>query len=193
MKTYFLSVMAASLAGIMMTSCESASKLSNDIQGSWSGAPERLIAGNSTPSSYIPVLTFTKTGNTEGNVNINASISLSESSDNGASISAAGQSTISGTWTATDDDEIYVNLDPTTLNVIVDPDAVTMSSNNITGVNDVATDTLKTAMIPAIKEHMTSAIRYHLLNMGKIDDIKIKNGIMTCEIGEKDYSFRSVK
>ncbi len=111
----------------------------------------------------------------------------------GQTLSAAGQSTISGKWTATDDDEIYLNLDPSTLNVSVDPEGVVMSSAGIDGTPEVATDSLKATMIPGIKARMTSAIQSHMLKITKIDDIKIKNGVMTCEINDKDLNFHAVE
>ena len=193
MKTKFISAMAASLALLSFSSCESSSKLANDLQGSWSGAPEKLIDNEVAPSSYMPVLTFVKTDATKGDVTITAAISMSDANGN-TTLSASGQSTISGTWTATDDDEIYLNLDPSTLNVSVDPDGVVMSSTGVLyGTPEVTTDSLKASMIPAIKTRMTSAIQHHMLNITKIDDIKIKNGIMTCEINDKDLSFHAIE
>ena len=192
MKTKFISAMAASLALLSFSSCESSSKLANDLQGSWSGATEKLIDNEVAPSSYMPVLTFVKTDATKGDVTITAAISMSDANGN-TTLSASGQSTISGTWTATDDDEIYLNLDPSTLNVNVDPDGVVMSSTGVYNTPEVTTDSLKASMIPAIKTRMTSAIQHHMLNITKIDDIKIKNGIMTCEINDKDLSFHAIE
>lgn len=188
----FISTMAASLAILSFASCESSSKLAKDLQGSWSGAPEKLIANQESQSSYMPVLTFVKTDTSKGDIMITTTMSLSDTAGS-ATISAAGQSSISGTWTATDDDEIYVNLNPASLSVSVAPDGVTMSADALTGVSTVTTDSLKASMIPAIQARMTSAIQHQMLSITKIDDIKIKNGIMTCEINDKDLSFHTVK
>ncbi len=193
MNTNLLSGIAISLAVLGLSSCESATRLAKDIQGSWSGAPEKLIENSPSASSYMPVLTFVKTDAANGDITITSTLSISEQTSDTTTISASGQSTISGKWTAADHDEVYINLDPSTLEVTVNPDDVIMTSNPIDGTESTTTGSLQTALTPAIKARMTSAIQSHMLKLVKIDDIKIKNGIMTCEINDRDYSFHAVE
>lgn len=193
MNTNLLSGIALSVAVLSLSSCESATRLAKDIQGSWSGAPEKLIENSPSASSYMPVLTFVKTDAANGDITITSTLSISEQTSDNTVMSASGQSTISGKWTAADDDEIYINLDPSTLDVIVNPDDVIMNSNPIDGTESASSGSLQTTLTPVIKARMKSAIQSQMLKIAKMDDIKIKNGIMTCEINDKDYILHAVE
>ncbi|MDE6491262.1 MAG: hypothetical protein K2L49_08915 [Muribaculaceae bacterium] len=177
-----------------LTACNPEAKLAKDLEGSWTGAPEKLADDANTSATCIPVYTFVRSENESGGtVTIDALISTAGNTASGAigqvSLSASGKATVNGKWRATDDDEIFISLEPTSLQVSVDPEAVEMAFSPLSGNDQPAVDSLKPAMIPVIRTLMTTAMQRKLVELNKIDDIKIKNDIMTCEIGKRDLSF----
>ena len=106
------------------------------------------------------------------------------------SLSASGRATLSGSWRATDDDDVALILDTNTLNVTVDPDAVIMTVNTIGETNQPAIDSLKPQIVNVLQMQMSQAIRNKLMTIKRIDDIKIRHDMMICEINDTDYTFQ---
>lgn len=191
---YLVGILAIACAA---TSCDESKKLAENMQGTWTGAPDKLVDDHASSASYIPVYTFIKDNDKNGGtVMVNALISASGTTDGSNaiatpySLSASGRATLSGTWRATDDDDVALILDTNTLNVTVDPDAVVMSMPNSGENNQPAIDSLKPQIINVLQLQMSQAIRNKLMTINKIDDIKIKHDMMTCEINHTDYTFQ---
>ena len=195
MKTiYFTSILAIACA---LTSCDDSKKLAGQLQGTWTGAPEKLVDDHASTASYIPVYTFIKDNDKSGGtVMVNALITASGTTDGSNaivtpySLSASGRATLSGSWRATDDDDVALILDTNTLNVTVDPDAVIMTVNTIGETNQPAIDSLKPQIVNVLQMQMSQAIRNKLMTIKRIDDIKIRHDMMTCEINDTDYTFQ---
>lgn len=193
MKTKYLLV-SATLIAMGLTACDSETRLAKDLEGSWTGAPQQLVDDANASATYIPVYTFVKSDKEAGGtVTIDALISTAGSTASGTvgqvNMSASGRASVSGKWRATDDDEIVISLEPTSLQVSVDPEAVEMSVNPLSDTTLPAVDSLKPAMVPVVRTMMKTAMQRKFVELNKIDDIKIKNDIMTCEIGKRDLSF----
>lgn len=193
MKTKYL-LFSATMIAMGLTACNPESRLAKDLEGSWTGAPEKLVDESNASATYIPVFTFVKSEKEAGGtVTIDALISTAGSSLSGSigqvSLSASGRASVNGKWRATDDDEIFITLEPSSLEVSVDPDAVEMSVSPLSDTPQPAVDSLKPAMIPVVRTMMTTAMQRKFVELNRIDDIKIRNDIMTCEIGKRDLSF----
>lgn len=196
MKKYLQFLPVIALA-ITTASCDSKARLANDISGSWASSPETLANTTSGSITAINIMEFIKTPGQNGGeltisglLNSNAQLPQSQGIVQPISYSASGVATIQGSWTAHDDDEITVFLDGNTFNINIDPDAVVLDYNLLSGESAPDTTTLKPAVISHIKNEMTNAIRTRFFNTKKIDDIKIKHNMMSCEINDHDVTLR---
>ncbi|MDE5786149.1 MAG: hypothetical protein K2H98_06395, partial [Duncaniella sp.] len=86
-----------------------------------------------------------------------------------------------------DDDEIIITLNPSTLDVKLDPDAQALTSS-ATGLTAEAIDTLKPKLLSMIKDRVAYDLRIKYSSPIRMDDIKITDGkTMKYEINDVDY------
>lgn len=110
-------------------------------------------------------------------------------------VDVAATASIRGRYVAEDDDDddILLHLDPSTLQVNVDPAGVTFSENILTGLQRPTLDSLTMQTVDAWRVLITSAIRDEFYKYQKIDDIKVHHGdMLSCEVADRDYTFRRV-
>lgn len=196
MKKYLQFVPVIALA-ITAVACDSKAQLANDISGSWASSPETLTNTTSGSITSINIIEFIKTPGQNGGeltmsglLNTNAQLPQSQGIVQPISYSASGVATIQGSWDVHDDDEVTVFLDGNTFTIQIDPDAVVLDYNLLSGESAPDTTTLKPAIINHIKNEMTNAIQTRFFNTKKIDDIKIKHNMMSCEINKHDVTMR---
>lgn len=185
----------ALLAGV--SSCNEKSRLADEMTGTWSSAPERLMDNAASSATIVENYTFIRNGNeTGGDVTLSALISVTGSiSGTDAiiqpfSLSAGAIANISGTWSAIDDDEIRLDWNDSTLTVSVDPSAVTISVNNLTGKDIPTVDSLRPQLAESIRAQIKQAVEVRFLGTRRFDDIKIKNGEMKYEVNDADRILR---
>lgn len=193
MKKLFL-MGAIALASLGLCSCDEASKLAEKVDGTWAGAPERLIDSQASSATTLDTYTFTRDGESRGGklrvvslVSTTGSIMGSAAIVQPFSLTAAATAQIDGTWLAIDDDEIQVNLDLRTLQVNVDPDAVVLSSQMLTGATSSAVDSLKPSLVNTIDAQVRQAISNRYLGIKKLDDVEVKGNLLEMEIGHNKY------
>lgn len=181
---------------VTMTSCDSGAKLISELQGEWTGNPERILDSGAASASMVRVLEFTRgAADTEGTVTMTALITVENTMEFNDSIvtplqiSATGTATITGTFQAKDRDELLVSLDATSLNVEVDPQAVQLNYNIISESSAPIIEKLKPGAAILATQQINHAAQSAFTNITEIDDIEIKNNIMTCEISNKDLAF----
>ena len=174
-----------------------------DITGTWVGTPSRVDNITAAASaSATTSLTFSPSAdgkNDHGQIFISSLIDASQpvsqttpSIDEAHEVSVAATAVISGSWTFEDhdDDDIILSLDPASLQVNVDPNGVTFSNNILTQTQQPQLDSLTNATAGMWKKSITDAMKQHFYKLQKITDIKIRNGIMSCEIEDRDFTFR---
>lgn len=173
----FFSTIAVLFGIIAISSCSKTEKFA----GQWLGTPEQImsIRGASDASATVTIdfaPSFDK--KSSGTATISAVIEVEPSFDHLEDYDVAQRATITlnasinGSYTAQDDDDIIVSLDPSSLKVIAENDG------------DLA-DKIRVAATPTIREIFN---RYH-----HIADIKVHHtDIMSCEIDGRDYTFRRV-
>ena len=173
-------------------SCDENARLAREIQGTWTGTPERLNDAENVTSTIVETYTFTpdevnpkaKNGNVTitGNVSSNIPVAVSP-----VSISAAATTSIQGTWTVIDDDEIALVLDPKSLQVKVDPEAVTVSNDIFTDQNIPQVDSLRREVTANIAAQLRRDTEIHYMSVRQLDDVKIKGPILKFEISDIEY------
>lgn len=172
------------------------------IEGTWEAAPTRISVQGAADAYATVTLDFAPAQNarTGGDVNISAVVELTQAVTTPAitidepwEVSVSANALINGTYVYDDgdDDDILLNLDPSTLQVNVDPDGVTYSRNILDGIPASQLDSLNAATADRWRLLITSAIRDEFNKYRKIDDIKIHhNDMMSAEINDQDYTFR---
>ncbi len=177
----------------VLGSCDDASYLAKNIEGTWSGAPARVPVRSDFDITATDTYNFTRDQGTKGgNVIITSMLSAqvpmaqSDSAMAGYNISAAATATISGTWDIIDDDEIEMILDPRSLTVNVDPKALEMRADAITGQQSPAIDSIAPALSASISHSISGAMSEYYLLQRHLEDVEIKNGIMRFECEQTD-------
>ncbi|MBD5277457.1 MAG: hypothetical protein HDS30_07405 [Bacteroides sp.] len=173
-----------------------------DINGAWTSTPTRIdneIAMASDATSVLTVDFRAPKGAKSGAVTMSAVINANQPVDSGATegfaepyeVSVTATATISGQWTYEDDDhdDIVIFLDRSTLNVNVDPDGVSYSQNLLTGLQQPQVDSLTAATAERWRAAVRSAATAQFIALDKLDDVKVHDNILSCEVGKRDLTF----
>lgn len=200
-------------AGTMMAlGAVSCSNSAGSFSGAWSGRPEKIAY----PSEGIevvmsPTMTLTPGENNGGTVSFSGLLSGSQpvSPDpTGAEvnidsipvldpyeISIAGTYSVSGTYRFKDSEreEMLIDLDYSTLEVQVDPQAVTYTNNQITEAQQPVVEQLNAKAVLVWKNCMTRALSSYFTDFSLLDDVKVKDGVMSFEVKDKDYIYTAVQ
>ncbi len=185
------------IAVATLTSCDRHA----DVVGSWTGMPERslAVAGAIDATSTISLdLAQQPASNAKDNglltisavIDANQPVTGGDIENAAYEVSVAASASMTGSWTFIDDDDIAVSLDPATFTINVDPDGVTFAEDIVSGMQEPQLDSLSAVTATRWQNAIGPAIKTEFLKYGKLDDIKIKNGIMTFEINDRDYTFR---
>ena len=182
---------------VMACSCDSKSKLANDINGTWASSPDRLADNNGSSASIIRIIEFDKVPDQSGGslimsglISVNSAVPQGQGIDMPISYTASGVATITGQWSVIDDDEIALVLDGSTLKVDVDPQGIVLDYNVLSGTSAPDTTAIKPALAEMVRKVITNGVETRFFNAKKIDDIKINNNMMSCEIDDQDITKR---
>ncbi|MCC8070206.1 MAG: hypothetical protein LIO90_00185 [Bacteroidales bacterium] len=183
------------LATLALASCDDASRLADKIQGTWSGAPQRLTDNLSNELTVVNNYTFTLDNGTKGGtfmltamVSATGAINNAQGIDQPFSLTAAGSATATGTWQATDGDEIAIIIDPQSIDVEVDPESVVLSNNMLTNVTTASTDSLKPHVIMLIQGAFKRSLTTSIMELHHLDDVEIHDNTMKYEVGHKHFT-----
>lgn len=182
---------------ILAASCDSKSRLSGEVQGVWGGTPESISDTGASQATLVRLMEFNRTGNSpEGTVTMTALITVENAmqpNDTTAAapiaITASGTATITGAYQAIDDDEIVITLEASSLSVSVDPEGVKLSYN-IPAQTAPDVEKIKAPAMMLASQQITRAAQNTFYTLTKLDDIKINNNLMSCEINDRDLTFR---
>lgn len=184
--------------GLGLWSCDGAGSLSDKVAGAWTGTPESLPVDAGYSSTIIENYSFQRDsvdGSNGGNVLMTGLVSVMTQLPEinwvmePISLSTSGTVTISGTWRAVDDDELSVSFNPLSIDVNIDPDAVAVSDNILTGQNSVGFDSIKAKAAVNVAAQIRRAVELRYSRIKKFDDVKVKGQIMQMEVGDTDYVF----
>ena len=188
---------AAAMMMIGLSSCDGRQTLAKEINGSWSASPDRITETAAMSTGVIRIINFVRTPSEAGGdlimsslVSVSSQLPRTDSVAQPVSMTASGIASIRGTWAAQDDDEIIVVLDASTFNVEVDSSAVVLTSNYVFNESTSDLATLKPSAVEMVRNQITQAVRDDFFSIRKIDDIKIKDNMMSCEINDEDFTMR---
>lgn len=182
--------------GALVCSCDSREKLSEELQGIWAGNPEQLADTGAARATMTRLMEFTKTGEPgSGNVTLTAYITVeymmaqSDSVVAPLTITASGVASITGVYQAKDDDDVILNLDASSMSVQIDPDAVQLNYNALTGGSSSVPVNLQSGAQVLASQQITRAAQKAFFNLSEIEDIEFHNDYMTCEFGKTKLTF----
>lgn len=185
------------LGALAFTSCDSATRLAKDILGTWAGTPEKLQDPAAASSTIIETYIFTsgadnpdeKSGNITITGNVSTTIPMTSRPEaiQPTSLSAAASTSVSGTWKAIDDDEIILDLDPKSIQVKVDPQAVVVMNDIITDTDTPMLDSIRTQVTEGIRAQIQKDLQMRYLAVRRLDDVKVKGPLLKFEIADTDY------
>ncbi|MCM1449618.1 MAG: hypothetical protein NC082_04705 [Clostridiales bacterium] len=185
---------------LSLTSCNEKAQLASQINGTWSGQAERVTTpettGHQTTTTVTRMYTFnidpgSKTGGTIDAVayfSVESGTELQAAGTQPIAVTIEGNATICGRWEAIDDDELAVTFDSSTLAVNVNPDAIELEYNIDTQQSFSVADSIKPQLAQQVTRSMKNVMNHNVFNFAKIEDVKVKDMLMSCEIGHKDYT-----
>ena len=180
-----------------LASCNEKASLANKIEGTWTGTPERIADSSAAYSTMVKTYEFNVSDTGEGGslvisalIDVENTVAGTDATSQPIAVSAAATATVTAQWEAVDDDEIIVHIDPSTLTINVDPSAVSLDYNSITDSSSSDLTELKPQAAAIIGRQVNAAVSSNIMGLTKIDDIKITNNILECEIDKTDISLR---
>ena len=167
-----------------------------DINGAWTSTPVR-VADDAT--SVLSIDFNAPKGAKSGTVTLSTVIEATQPVQAGTlvgfadpyEVSVTGTASISGRWSYedSDDDDILLFLDNSTMQVNVDPNGVTFSQNLLTGAQQPMVDSLTSVTADRWRTAIRTAAAKQFFSFTKLDDVKVVNDILSCEAGKKDLTF----
>lgn len=200
-------------AGIAIVCLGACSRLAN-IEGTWAGTPSRYetpqpaaASGSNgavvtnistqiaTRMTFIPDQAKSGTGIVEFASDIDAvnTVPFDSTMVDPYEINIAATAVCSGTYHFDDRDEIVIAIDPVSVRVTVDPEGVNYSENVLTGQQAPQIDSLRPALVQRYTRQLIPVMNDYYSRFTRVDDIKVKNDILSCEINDRDYTFRRAR
>ncbi len=199
MKSFITS--ACLFAAFALVSCNDNARLASEVQGTWTGTPENFTDNSVVTATILETFDFVSDGTViakgshGGSVVIVGMITASTQvvADAGLveplSLTATAKSTISGTWTVIDDDEIALSLNLQSLAVDVDPSTLVVEGNVLTGNDTPKIDSIRPSVAATIGASMKRALENRYASFRHLDDVKVKGPLLKFEIGKMDCVF----
>lgn len=182
------------VTAVVLAGCDETKKLAGEVAGTWTSNPTAFMADDGSTATAIENMVFERDSTSKGGMVIITSLISSTGSFSGSatimspfSISAAAKSYISGHWTAVDDDELLLALDPATMTVEVDPDAVVITSDPGFSPGTIPTDSIRPHIAGAMKATLTHTLLQHYLSYQKLDDVKVKGSTLRFEVKDEKH------
>ena len=182
------------LTALVSTGCDETKKLAGEVTGTWTSNPTPFIATDGSTATSIENIVFERDSTSNGGMVIITSLISSTGSFTGSStimspfsVSAAPKSYISGHWTAVDDDELLLALDPATMTVEVDPDAVVITSDLNFSPETSPIDSIRPQIAGAMKATITQILLQHYVNYQELDDVKVKGSTLQFEVKDEKH------
>lgn len=199
MKSFITS--ACLFAALALVSCNDNARLASEVQGAWTGTPENFTDNSVVTATILETFDFVSDGTViakgshGGSVVIVGMITASTQvvADAGLveplSLTATAKSTISGTWTVIDDDEIALSLNLQSLAVDVDPSTLVVEGNVLNGNDTPKIDSIRPSVAATIGASMKRALENRYASFRHLDDVKVKGPLLKFEIGKMDCVF----
>jgi len=184
--------------GSIVVSCSnSEARFAKEIPGTWQGTPETFSDNSAITATIIDTYEFLPAAMTAnetlsgsvtvtGMVNTTTQIVGDSALIEPLGLSASARTSISGTWTVVDDDEIALSLDPQSLVVEVDPDAV-VANNNPLALSSPAVDSIRPDLCKTMEHGIRVALTARYASMRHMYDVKVKGALLKYEYNHEDF------
>lgn len=182
-----IAVMLALVGGTALTACNGAASLGRKVEGEWSGSTMRVDRKLADEMTMTPTFRFAKGGELTMVAQLGVMMPVNSPIDSlgtsAVSATAAGMATVRGTWRATDDDDIDLTFDMSTLDITMDPDVEFELANVWTASDVPTTRTVSEPVRRAFVKQMTEGMTSTLSKLNELDDVRIdKSGkLMTAK------------
>ncbi len=184
------------VSAVVVSCSNSEARFAKQVPGVWQGTPE-IFSDAPYTATIVDVYDFAPVADTDdsaltGNVTVTGMVNTTTQIVGDSAfieplrLSVSARTSISGTWTVIDDDEIALALDPQTLKVDVDPDAV-LANDTPLPLGSPAIDSLRPAVCRNIEQNIRTALTTRYTGMRKLDDVKIKGKLLKYEVGHEDF------
>lgn len=185
------------VSSVIVSCSNSEARLAKEISGVWQGTPEAFSDNSAITATIIDFYEFspaTKTadGTLSGSVTVTGMVNTTtqivgdDTSTEPLSFSAAARTSITGTWTVIDDDEISLSFDPQSLTVKVDPDAITDNTISL-GTTFPSVDSIRPGLDKTIEHGIRSALTNRYASMRLMDDVKVNGTLLKYESNHEDF------
>ena len=186
-------IFGAALAMMAFASCSH----SDNFVGAWQSTKPIDLSQqlpDAATGSALMTLEFGPNTGKGGTVTINSLLEATQAVvpspalNEGYEVSIAGTATINGTWAYEDrdDDDLILTLDLTSLNVNVDNNGVTFRQNVVTDAQEPVADSLSTVTADLWRQQFAHALRIELNRYTKLDDVKVRDSVLTFELDHPD-------
>lgn len=175
-----------------------------ELPGAWEAAPERIMIPDASDATSTLTLDFAPVENrkTPGQVSLSAVIELHQAATSSdpaveqpwmVSVSATASAQGTYVYEEGEDDDVLITIDPSTFNVVVDPDGVVYDSNVLTGTDSSALDSLTAETASRWRVLIAGAVRDQFNRYRRLGDIKVHHGeLLSAEIDDRDCTFRKI-
>ncbi|MBD5333744.1 MAG: hypothetical protein HDR97_08420 [Bacteroides sp.] len=173
-------------------------RLAKEVNGVWQSTPEAFNDNMAISGSIVDTYEFGQAGLTatesitgpltiSGMVNVTTQVVSDSVGVQPTGLSASAHTTVSGTWTVIDEDEISISLDLNSLSVVVDPEAVTVNMNTF-GASEPQLDSIRPAMVASIEAGIKQALTQRYGAINHFEDVKVKGNLLKYEINDEDFA-----
>ncbi len=198
MRTLVYGLALAATLGLQ--SCDGAARLAENVAGPWTGSPEVFYDDATSHTTIVETYTFNlsddKSNGAGGQLILTAQLA-SDGLVPGTDVNPApreieisARATATGSWQATDDDEIMITINTKSINVEVDPSDVVVSAQSESGEKAPVTGTATPMMIKQIQKQFAQALQIRYMAPIKLDDVKINANTMSYEINDLNYTMQ---
>lgn len=166
--------------------------------GQWQGNSERILVPGAEDASAVVTLDLQPIEKGQsGNVVISAVINIQQASPVPGTYmtSLTATANVNGSYVTEDHDleDIILSLDPSSLNVMVDPAAVTINNGMVANMPHATLDSISKVEADRWRVAITPTVRQLFERYNSIEDIKVHHSdMMSAEIAHRDYTFRRV-
>lgn len=185
------------ISAVVVSCSNSEARFAKEVPGIWQGTPEMFSDNSAVTATIIDTYEFSPAEMTAnetlsgsvtvtGMVNTTTQIVGDSALIEPLSLSASARTTISGTWTVIDDDEISLSFDTQSLMVDVDPNGV-VANNAPLSIGTPAIDSITPKLCKTLEHSIRMALTARYAALRHMDDVKIKGALLKYEINHEDF------
>lgn len=188
------------VSALALTSCGSEEKrLASDMTGIWTASPETFAGNQAVTATITDTYCFSPDSamvsdkfpigpmEVSAEIQMNTQVLASGDGQEPLSLSASALATVLGTWMVTDDDEVQLSFDPTTITVSVDPDQIVTTGALIGGSETTSIDSMKPQVAANLEQNLRASLATRYTGVRMLDDVKVKGNTLKYEVGHRDF------